>query len=253
MTHIPLPKSFLEKILKPINRLTESCVLNITPSCIYSISASADNTVILYAKALFPKESEFVKEPIRLNIISIKRLLSGLECLGDNGQFSIELESNNIKCQSVDHETEEKTYFKYHLVDDSIVREAAVNINKISSLKFDTEFTISQGKLKQLMYGYSFTSDLTKIYFSTKEDKVYAEIDDKTLQNVDNITLVASSEYIGTSLEQPVPISMEVFKNLALCRNDIKVKINNQYKVFVFQNTEEESIELKYIISALVK
>ena len=253
MRVIPLPKSFLEKILKPINRLTESCVLNITPSCIYSISASADNTVILFAKALFPKESEFVKESIRLNIISIKRLLSGLECLGDNGQFSIELETNNIKCQSVDNETEEKTFFKYHLVDDSIVREAAVNINKISSLKFDTEFTIAQSKLKQLMYGYSFTLDLTKIYFSTREGKVYAEIDDKTLQNVDNITLVAASEYTGVDIDQATPVSMEVFKNLALCRNDIKVKINNQYKVFVFQNTEEESIELKYIISALVK
>jgi len=80
-----------------------------------------------------------------------------------------------------------------------------------------------------------------------------AEIDDKTLQNVDNISLIASSSFEGENLTQPTPISMEVFKNLALCRNDIKVKINNQYKVFVFQNTEDENIELKYIMSALVK
>jgi hypothetical protein len=46
---------------------------------------------------------------------------------------------------------------------------------------------------------------------------------------------------------------MEVFKNLAHSRSDIKVKINNQFKVFVFQNSDEDGIELKYIISALVK
>ena len=251
MDIIPLPKSFLEKILKPINRLTESCVLNVTQDSLYSICSSPDNTVILYAKAKIPKTLNI--QNLKLNLISIKKLLCGLECLGNDGEFSMLMDTNSLQCQNIDVETQEKTYFKYHLVDDSIVREAAVNINKIAALKFDTEFIITQAKLKQLMSGYSFASDLTKIYFSSRDGKVLAEIDDKTLQNVDNISLIASSSFEGENLTQPTPISMEVFKNLALCRNDIKVKINNQYKVFVFQNTEDENIELKYIMSALVK
>jgi len=180
-------------------------------------------------------------------------LLSGLECLGDNGDFSIENETNFIKCQNVDHDTQEKTFFKYHLVDDSVVKEAPVNINKIASLKFDTEFSINVGKIKQLMAGYAFASDLTKIYFCTKGNQVVAEINDKTLQNVDHINLVVSSNFTGEEITDPIPLSMEVFKNLSHCRSDIKVRLNNQYKVFIFQNTEEENVELKYIISALVK
>ena len=139
------------------------------------------------------------------------------------------------------------------LVDDSVVKEAPVNINKIGSLKFDTEFVINTSKIKQLMAGYAFASDLTKIYFSTKDGKVIAEINDKTLQNVDHINIVAANSFTGDPIEDQIALSMEIFKNLAHCKTDIKVRLNTQYKVFIFQNTEEESVELKYIISALVK
>ena len=180
-------------------------------------------------------------------------MLSGLECLGNNGSFSVELETNSIRCQSVDHETKEKTFFKYHLVDDSIIKEAPVSMNKIAALKFDTEFAISSNKMKQIMSGYAFVSDVSKIYFSTNQNKVEAEINDKTLPNVDNITMIASDSFEGSPIESSLVLNMEIFKVLSACKTDIKVKINNQYKVFVFQSVEDENVELKYIISSLVK
>jgi hypothetical protein len=247
---LPLPKSFLEKVLKPVNKLTESCVLKIEKNSLYTICSSPDNTVILYAKAELPIETD---EKIRLNLISIKKLMSGLDCLGENGEFSIQLAENNIKCESKDVESNEKTYFKYHLVDDSVIRETPVNINKITQLKFDTEFNISSPKIRQIISAYVFASELTKIYFQTEDGKVYAEINDKTLQNVDHMRMVVADNYTGADIEEPTPISIEVFKNLVSNKSDIKVKINNQYKVFVFSNTEEKNIELKYIVSALVK
>jgi hypothetical protein len=250
MSNIPLPKSYLEKILKPINRLTESCVLKAEKDALYSVCSSIDNTVILYAKAQLPVS---ISPGVRLNLISIKKFLSGLECLGSDGLFSIVCETNNIQCELFNPESQEKTYFKYHLVDDSIVREAPVNLNKIAALKFDTEFVLTPAKLKQIMSAYAFASDLTKIYFYSKDNNVMAEINDKTLQNVDNITLVASNVISGDPIDEPIPLSLEVFKNLAQCKTNVKVKFNSQYKVFVIQNTEEEGVELKYIISALVK
>jgi hypothetical protein len=252
MINIPLAKSSLEKILKPINRLTESCILNVSQEHIYSICSSTDNTVILFAKINRP-QNNCGENKFRLNLINIKKLLSGLECLGDDGVFSIQYSSNNIICEMLDEETEEKTHFKYHLVDDSVIKESTININKIASLKFDTEFLISSNKLKQIVSGYTFASDVSKLYISTKEGKVRAEIDDKTLQNVDNISFLISKEYTGEDIEDPIPLNLEVFKNLVHSRNDVKVKFNTQYKVFVFQNTEDEEVELKYIISALVK
>lgn len=247
---LPLPKSFLEKVLRPVNKLTESCVLKIEKNNLYTICSSPDNTVILYAKAELPVETE---DKVRLNLISIKKLMSGLDCLGESGEFTIQLAENNIKCETKDVETNEKTYFKYHLVDDSVIRETPVNINKITQLKFDTEFTISNAKIRQIISAYVFASELTKIYFQTEDGKVYAEINDKTLQNIDHMRMVVANSYNGESIDELTPISIEVFKNLISNKSDVKVKINNQYKVFVFSNTEEKNIELKYIVSALVK
>ena len=67
------------------------------------------------------------------------------------------------------------------------------------------------------------------------------------------ISFLVSKEYTGEDIQEPIPLNLEVFKNLIHSRSEIKVKFNTQYKVFVFQNTEDENVELKYIISALVK
>jgi len=245
---IPIPKAFLERLLKPVNRLTESCILKTDNQGLYTICSSPDSTVVLYARVKLPND---VENPVRLNLISVKKLLCGLDCLGSDGEFSIENTENNIKCSNT--LDGENTHFKYHLVDDSVIRECPININKISKLNFDTEFLVSSNKIKQIMAGYAFASDTTKIYFYSKDDGMYAEINDKTLSNVDNITLKVSNTFSGVEVIEPIPINTEVFKNLATCRTDVKIKINNEYKVFVFQNKDDNDVELKYIVSALVK
>jgi len=46
---------------------------------------------------------------------------------------------------------------------------------------------------------------------------------------------------------------LEIFKNLAAIKNDVTVKINNKFKLIIFQVTDEDAVELKYIVSALIK
>lgn len=245
---IPIPKTSIEKLLKPISRLTESCVLKTSSNILDSICTSQDNSVILYATCKLPMELD----DNTLNIINIKKLLTGLECLGDDGEFTLKVLKNNIKCQSKNDETGENTHFKYHLVDDGIIKESPVKKENLATLTFDTEFEISLSKIKQIMSAYSFVSDVTKIYFHSKDGKIYAEIDDKTMQNVDNVSLLISSEYKGTDIE-PISIKIEVFKSLVTSKHPVKVKVNDKLKVFVFSTKEDENVELKYIVSALVK
>ena len=248
-TLIPIPKSSLEKLLKPVNRLAESCVLKAESNKLFTICTSIDNSVILYAKTDLPMHVDSVK----LNMINIKKFMTGLDCLGDDGDFKLLYNQNNIVCRSVNEATGENTHFKYHLVDDNIIKESTVNEESIAKLKHDTIFELSLGKIKQIMSAYSFSTDINKIYFYTKDNVVYADIDDKTLQNIDNVSLQVSNEFQGESIQNPLSLKIEVFKNLATSKNPIKVKINNQFKVFIFQTQEDENTELKYIISALVK
>jgi hypothetical protein len=246
---IPIPKSSLEKLLKPVNRLAESCVLRNDTESIFTLCSSSDSSVILYAKTKLP----ITIDKIKLNIINIKKLLTGLDCLGDDGEFKIIKNDNNIVCKSTNASSGENNHFKYHLVEDNIIKESSVNIEKIASLKYDTVFDISLGKIKQIMSAYSFVNDVNKIYFYTKDDSVVAEIDDKSRQNIDNVSLIASQSFTGNPLLTPMSVKIEVFKLLASSKTSIKVKINNEFKVFVFETQEDENTQLKYIISALVK
>jgi hypothetical protein len=247
---IPVPKTSLEKLLKPVNRLTESCVLRLEDDTVYTLCCSGDNSVILYALTNIPIK---FKEKNKLNIINIKKFLTGLDCLGDDGEFKLIYNQNHIVCKSINSATDENTHFKYHLADDNIIKESSVNIEKIRSLKYDTMFEISLPKVRQIMSAYSFTNDVNKIYFYTKDDKVYAEVDDKTLQNTDNVSLLATNSFTGEPLLDPLSVKIEVFKLLSSSKTSIKVKINNEFKVFVFETQEDDNTQLKYIISALVK
>ena len=244
---IILSKTFLENILKPVNRLTESCVLRIENDNIYSLCTSSNNVVILYVSG---KLKQSIDENIRLNLIDIKRFLCGLECL-DGENFSLQYDGNNIKCESVEDQ-ENTTFFKYHLVDDSVIPVSPVNIQKMSQLSFDTEFEITPEKQKRIISAYTFTSAVSKIYLYTKDQSVHAELNDRQAQNIDNMTLKISDNYTGSDID-PVPVNMEIFKSLTSSKQNIKVKINNQYKVLIFQITERDDINIKYITSALVK
>lgn len=246
---LPIPKTTLEKLLKPVSRLTESCILKISKTDLYTICTPADNSLILYGKTTLPVELQDNK----LNIINIKKFLTGLNCLGDNGQFSILLNSNNIECKIQNLENNENSHFKYHLVDDGIIKESTINVQKIARLNFDTEFEITQDKIKKIITAYSFVSDVSKIYFYHLDGKIQCEINDRTMQNVDNLSMVLTDKFIGDEIVCPIPVNIEVFKTLITSKSPVKVKLNNEYKVFVFQTQEEDNVELKYIVSALVK
>lgn len=246
---LPIHKTFLEKLLKPVSRISESCVLKVSDNLLYTVCTPADNSLILYGAIQLPSSLEVQK----FNIINIKKLLTGLDCLGDDGTFAFFIGDNFIKCQIENSATSEIAHFKYHLVDDGIIKESTVNIQKIAKLKFDTEFDISPEKIKKIINAYTFASDANKIYFYSKDQKIYGDINDNTLQNIDNVSLLVSTNVTGSDLSNPMPISIEIFKNLIATKNPIKVKINNEYNVFVFQTQDDQNIELKYIISALVK
>lgn len=248
---LPISKNSFEKILKPISRLTDSCVLRLEHNKVFSLCSSQDQTVILYANLNL--ESDLNLTPTKLNIISISKLLTGLDCLSEEGEFFLELKTNHFLC-GIKEIDGSKNHFKYHLVDDKVVTEAPVNINKITGLKFNTSFDLKQNTIKKILSGYAFTANPnSKLYIRSENSKVFATIDDKTQCNLDNVDICISDTLEGEPIPDDIILNMEVFKNISQSRYDVKVKINNQYKVLTFTSSEDKQTTLKYIISALVK
>ena len=246
---IEIPKKYLEKILKPIARITESCVLKSKESLLYCVCSSEDNSVILYAKMRIP---DFISDGLRLNLISAKRFITGLNCLDDDGKFELKISNNNIVCQSTTINGE-KSHFKYHLVDDSIITECPIKIEKIAELTFDTTFTISLDKIRKILGASSFANDANKVYMSCDGTYINVEIDDKTVPNIDSMTIQLTDEWEGLELEGCFATTMEIFKNLILSKSDVKVKINNRHKVAIFDMEDDDAVSLTYIVTALVK
>lgn len=248
MDKICFEKEFLVKILKTINRLCDSCVLKIEDNTIHSISSSGDNVIVLYIKGQLPDNTNFTG---KINIIDIKRFLCGLDCL-DAKTIEVQVNENYIKCLTKD--SEDPTHFKYHLVDDSVMSKSTFNIKKISQLTFDTEFIIPLSTQRKIITAYSFSSDCQKVYLKENNGSIYAEINDLTQHNKDSVELKVIDEYKGELIKQPIPVNIDVFKNLMYTKNsNIHVKINNEYKVLVFNVKEDDLIDVKYITSALVK
>ena len=60
-TLLPIPKTYLEKLLKPVSRLTESCILKVSKDTLYTVCTPADNSLILYFSAVSKSPSLVLK------------------------------------------------------------------------------------------------------------------------------------------------------------------------------------------------
>ena len=95
--------------------------------------------------------------------------------------------------------------------------------------------------------------DIHKVYFYTKDGSMYAEVNDKKRQNIDNICLKLADKYSGDQITTPLPMSLETIRLLGSARTDkIDVLINNKLNVMMF-GINNNDIKLTYIVSGLVK
>lgn len=243
---LPFPKTFLERILKPVGKISDSCVLRVSKDNLYTLTTSENNSVILYATTKLTADAG----SMRLNILSIRKLLQGLSVLGDDGEFKIFLDGNRLMCQSV-NDMGEKTHFYFHLAEDKRITESPISIQRIGALTFDAEFEISAEKTKKIIAAYSFTPELSKIYFYTKDGSVFVDIDDKKESLIDNISLPIASSFSGSEIKS-IPIIVEVFKNLVNLKSSVMVKYNDTAKMLLF-TVGEDDVVLRYIVSAVIE
>lgn len=245
MIKLPISKDLFVKFLAPISRLGDKAVIKLYNNTMYTLAASEDNNIILYALA---KTDASIDNATRLNIPDVKKLLRAIDCLDSNLIFTYK--SNYILCETSELNG---AYFKYHVVDDNVIKDAPISAEKISKLNFDTDFIIESKKLTEISRASSFAVDTKKIYLYTKDENVFCELADHETQNTDSITLKISDSFTGQPIKNMLPLVYEVFRNLTSlkCEN-VKVKINNEYKVIMF-SIGDSVLELKYIISTLVK
>jgi len=235
-------KDYISNFLSPVSNLNDSCILKIRDNKMVCVIASNDATIICKAETDIETD---INGEVNLNIPDIKKLIRVLEILSVQ-EVDLKLNNNNLSFNNGEYK------FKYHLLDDGIVKEPAINIEKVNQLQFDTEFKVKESNFSTLFKGSSFASETSKLYFYEEEGKIFGELGDKTRHNTDNFVCNISSEYIGKQIEKPLPVNFESFRLLSFNGSgEIEFKINTQMGVMTCSFSKGE-VSLIYVISALI-
>ena len=199
--------------------------------------SSLDSTLILHSE--YKSNFQF---NTTLNIPDVKKLRHVLDTIEEEN-IDIEVNSNNLQYSG------NGVKFKYHLYEEGFITKPNINIDKINKFKFDINFGLNKATIQRLFKGSTFASETNKIYFYTEDKNLMAELTDRARHNTDNFTL--SLGKVDFELE-PIAVNLDNIRLISLLNDDIKVKINTEYGVVVF-DIEENNIKLRYIISALTQ
>lgn len=241
-------KLILSRFLIPLNKFTDQATITLKSDHIDCVSyvTNERQTIVLYTKLnVKNKTNDPDFKGVNLNVGSVKKLINALSCIGED-IISLDVQPNHIAYKST------SASFKFHLKEDGMIEKAPMSVEKIDKIVFNTEIKIDKEKLAEIIKASSFSSDTNKIYFTTENGKMYADLTDKNIQNLDSINIIVTENVVGAKLDAPVILKLDIFKVLSAMKfQDINIRFNKNGAV-VFQ-IEDDNYLMKYITSSLVK
>lgn len=233
--------NFIHNFLNPISRINDLCSLTLENNSIYSLNRTSDSNFMLYAST---DDICYEGEKRILSFADIKKFSKAFECVSQDTDIDLKLNENNIEYSS------HLNKFKFHLINDNIVRGPNYNIDKLNSLEYDTEFTLNYNSYLNLIKSSTFISS-EKIYLNTVDGKMYGELTDKTKSNIDSYTLSISESYNGSALDKPLCFDFNLFRSIAMPKNSESI-IRLSNKGIIAFVIEQDKYKLKYISTAHV-
>jgi hypothetical protein len=234
--------NFIQKFLTPISRINELCTLTVQKNNIYNLNRTADTNFSLYS-VCSDVETEGVEENVNLSFADVKKLIKVLDCLSENS-LNLFLNKNNVEYN------DKGTKFRFHLINDNIVKSPNYNIDKINALQFDTEFKLTNTIHSHLIKSSTFITDSNKIYISTENGCVMAELTDKSKNNIDSYSVKISDFYGGDSITKPVSFNFDLFRNLSYLKTtEASVRLNTKMGFIAF-DIQDDKYKLKYTATA---
>jgi hypothetical protein len=237
-----------EKILKPLNRIVEDCILNISENKISSISTIDSGGIIIFVSRTIPAS---VSEPVDLNIKNINKLVSVLNCVTDKNVDMI-IESNHIKYDSAGFK------FKFHLTEDGVITKPKIKREKLENISYNTSANISINEFYSILKSSSFLNgDSVRLYFYTKsasEDRgVYCDITNKNIANSDSITVKISDDFDGDPITGDLICDVEHIRKLAVTKNStLRMAFDSKVGYTIFDIIEENGT-IRYVMPTLSK
>lgn len=234
-------KDFVSNFLGPVSNLNDASILSIDDNKISCTLASADATIV--CRSMIDVETD-LENGTKLNLPDIKKLVRVLDII-PSAELELQVNENNLSYNKGGYK------FKYHLLDDGIIKQPSLNVEKVKNLEFNTKFTVKEAGLNTLFKGSSFATETSKVYFFEESGKIYSELGDRSRHNSDNFVCMLSDEFEG-NIQKPLPVNFDSFRLVSFDRSrEVNFSINTDMGIITC-NFEKGDAQLIYIISALI-
>jgi hypothetical protein len=237
------------KVLIPLNKLVDDCILTITPNSLESIATVASRAIIVYIKYDVICD---VDGSCNLNIQDISKLSSVLNCI-KNQTVDMTVENNNcIKYKS------DAFKFKFGLTEDGVIPKPKIKKTKLENINYQTSTKLDVNVFREMLKASAFIkSDDVKLYFYTMntEDSIglYCDITNKSIPNADSITLKLSDSCDGLDMHKELICNIEYIRKMHIQKDsDIYVYFNTDTGFTIFDLIDEHG-RIRYILPTLSK
>jgi hypothetical protein len=233
-------KDFVSNFLGPVSNLNDVCILSIEGNSMSCTLASADATIV--CKSTIEVDTDL--DNVKLNLPDIKKMVRVLDIIPST-EIELQINENNISYNKNGYK------FKYHLLDDGIIKQPNLNVEKIKKLDFNTKFIVKENELNTLFKGSSFATETSKVYIFEEDGKINGELGDRSRHNTDNFICQLSDEFEG-NIEKPLPVNFDSFRLVSFSGSrEVNFSVNTDMGVITC-NFKKGDAQLIYIISALI-
>tara|TARA_E500000318_G_scaffold102829_1_gene107418 strand:+ start:344 stop:1075 length:732 start_codon:yes stop_codon:yes gene_type:complete len=233
-------KDFVSNFLGPVSNLNDACILSIEGNNMSCTLASADATIV--CKSTIEVETDL--NNVKLNLPDIKKMVRVLDIIPST-EIELQINENNISYNKNGYK------FRYHLLDDGIIKQPNLNVEKIKKLDFNTKFVVKENELNTLFKGSSFATETSKVYIYQEDGKINGELGDRSRHNTDNFVCEISDNFEG-GIEKPLPVNFDSFRLVSFSGSrEVNFSVNTDMGVITC-NFKKGDAELIYIISALI-
>ena len=234
-------KDFVSNFLGPVSNLNDACILSIEDNIVSCTLASADATIVCRSSMEVDTD---IPNSTKLNLPDIKKLVRVLDIIPSD-DIELKINENNISYNENGYK------FKYHLLDDGIIKQPSLNVEKVKNLNFNTKFTVKEKELNTLFKGSSFATETSKVYLFEDDNKIYSELGDRSRHNSDNFVCILSENFEG-NIDKPLPVNFDSFRLVSFGGSkEVNFNVNTEMGVITC-NFQKGNTQLIYIISALI-
>lgn len=230
--------------------------LKIYKNYIECIACSEDSaSIIVCSKIHILNEDEINLtngESYDINVPDLQKFLKLLD-MNEEDTFTFEIKNNYIYFKN------SKVRGAKFILDDIPAQKIPkhINANWFNNFKVKYNTDLSKNQIKEILSISSFADGSDKVYFYQDGNNLIAELNDRTIDNIDNISLIIAEEGEG-SISGKVIIAVNSLSSLILSTPIIKfnvIEIGNKIKSIeaILFTLESNGVFVKYLFNSKVR